>query len=99
MSRAFTRDEMRDKFIDQCRDIARYWANTTGTPEERCMGVVHSILTLIDGCSSGFPCALTLTCEPHPDDKAFHQAEDENWVEPETAINADDMLHELLYRR
>lgn len=100
---ARTAEALRDQFVESCRDLVDYWANsnpktmTEYTVHDRLSGALHSFLCLIDGVSSQFPCALDLVCAPHPDDKAFHIAEGDDWVEPGTVINASDMLHELLY--
>jgi hypothetical protein len=98
MSRAYTAEEARDMFLSAARMLAHYWATTPqgGTTQERCEGVVFSLLNCIDGTSGSFPCALDLTLRPHPDDKAFHIAEDESYFEPGMVIN-DAMLHELFY--
>lgn len=100
MSAARTPESLREDFMGSCREIARYWAGPLveeHSVEERLSGMLHSILPLIDG-QAGMP-ALDLVCRPHPDDKEFHQAEGEDWVEDGTVLNADVLLHELLYRR
>ena len=99
--RAQTADELRDRFMDDCRNLVDYWASTEidrDTVRERLSGLLHSLLGIIDGSSMGLP-AFDLTASPHPDDKAYHQARGENWIEPGTVINADDCLHEILYGR
>jgi hypothetical protein len=53
------------------------------------------MLNIIDGMSGGFPAAINLTMEPHPDDKEYCISNDENWVEPGQVINDDVMLHEI----
>jgi hypothetical protein len=96
--RARTAQELRDDFMDTCRDLADYWASPQvprETCHERLQGLLHSLLCLIDGVSGEWP-AFDLVARPHPDDKAYHQAEGENWIEDGTVIN-DTMLHELLY--
>jgi hypothetical protein len=86
--------------MDQCRELTRYWAGVEDrTVEERLSGLLHSILVIIDGQSGGFPCALDLVCRPHPEDKAYHIIEGEDWIEDGTVLNADVLLHELLYPR
>jgi hypothetical protein len=59
------------------------------------MGLVHSMLARLDG-SAGGP-TLNLVARPHPDDKAYHQSLGEDWIEDGTVLNADVLLHELLY--
>lgn len=97
--RAYTADEVRDMLLDHIRASARYWAElpdfdkATGrgiTVQDRCEGVAFSILSTLDGCS--YLPAFDLAACPHEDDKAYHQSEGENWIEPGTTIS--DMLHE-----
>lgn len=96
--RAKTAEEIRSDFMDTCRSIADYWASEA-VPRQNCheriQGALHSFLVLLDGCSGEMP-AFDVVARPHPDDKAYHQAEGENWIEDGTVIN-DTMLHELLY--
>jgi hypothetical protein len=99
--RAFTPDEIRDQLIAHVRGMARYWAGLDGsnvpedyTPLQRTMGLSHSILAMLDGCSMDLP-AFKLVADPHPDDKEFLRAENSNWYEPGTAV--ETMLHEFLY--
>ena len=97
--KAKTPEEIRDDFLDTCRNLADYWAGPgvdRGTCHERLSGLVHSILCIFDGVNGGMP-AFDIVASPHPDDKEFHRAEGEDWIEPGTVIN-DCMLHELLYR-
>ncbi len=100
MSRAYTAEEVRAMFIGAARAMASYWATApdAGTVQERCEGVAFSLLNCIDGTSGSFPCALDLVLSPHPDDKAFHIDEGENYFEPGMVIN-DAMLHEMFYDR
>jgi hypothetical protein len=96
MPKAYTKEEMRQMFLDHCRSIAFYWSQLGDiTPREMCDGVVFSILNVFDGCSGGFPCAIDLVMAPHPEDKDYHTSNGENWVEPGQVINDDVMLYEL----
>jgi hypothetical protein len=45
--------------------------------------------------SGGFPAAISLMMEPHPDDKEYNISDGANWVEPGQIINDDVMLHEI----
>ena len=97
-SKAYTKEEMREMFLYQCRAAAYYWSTVEDrTPREMCDGVVFSMLNIIDGMSGGFPAAISLMMEPHPDDKEYNISNDENWVEPGQIINDDVMLHEQYY--
>jgi hypothetical protein len=96
--RAKTPEEIRSDFLDTCRALADYWATVPNeaTCHGRLSGLLHSILCIFDGVSGGLT-AFDIVASPHPDDKEYHQAEGEDWIEPGTVIN-DCMLHELLYR-
>jgi hypothetical protein len=99
MAEPYTKEEMRQMFLDQLQSIASYWSQLGDiTPREMCDGVVFSILNVFDGCSGGFPCAINLVMEPHPEDKAYHISRAVNWVEPGQVINDDVMLHELFVK-
>jgi len=98
MTEPYTKEEMRQMFLDQCRAVAFHWSRAENqTPREMCDGVVFSMLNIIDGMSGGFPAAISLMMEPHPDDKEYNISNDENWVEPGQIINDDVMLHEQYY--
>lgn len=98
MTRAKTAEEVRDEVIEHVRAMVRFWATRTDISDmDRCDGVAFSILSMIDGCSAGLP-AIDLVMRPHPDDKAFHQAEGDDWIEDGTVINADVHMHDIYVR-
>lgn len=100
--RAYTPGELRENFMDACRALADYWADPANSSDrswpDRVRGLLHSFLVILDGQSMGLP-AFDVVARPHPDDKAYHQAEGENWIEDGTVVNTDVLLHELLYER
>lgn len=99
MTTAKTEEELRAQFMDGVRCIARYWGLLEGkTNLEVAEGVAHSILCMIDGCSSAFPAAIDLVARPHPDDKEYNIRNDEDWVGDGTVLNANTSLHEELYK-
>ncbi len=98
--RSYTKEEMREMFLYQCRTIAKYWSRVKDqTKEEMCDGVVFSILSVIDGGSGGFPCAIDLVLRPHPEDKDYWITEGENWVEDGQVINNVTNLHDYYFKR
>lgn len=100
MSQARTADDLRQDFIDACQGSAYHWATVPNlTDLERTRGVIHSLLSLIDGQLNDFTAALDLVARPHPDDKADATANGEDWIEDGTVLNADTMLHDLLHVR
>lgn len=73
--RAFTPEEIRDKFLDYVHSMADYWAEVAleherDTVRERCDGLAFSILAMIDGSNVGLP-SFDVVTRPHEDDKAF----------------------------
>ena len=96
---AISEEELKDQFMDGVRCVVRYWGRLEGkTNLEVAEGVAHSILCMIDGCSSAFPAAIDLVAHPHPDDKEYCIRNDEDWVEDGTVLNSNTSLHEELYR-
>jgi hypothetical protein len=96
-SRAYTKEEMRQMFLDQCKSNIDYWYKQKDlSTKEMCEGLVHSILCLIDGNTS-FPSAINLVLEPHPEDKDYCISEGENWVEAGQVINDEILLHEQFF--
>lgn len=102
-AREYTRDEMRDEFIEHVRNMVDYWAGDQirekQSTRERLSGLAFSILVAIDGCAGSLP-AYTMVPSPHPDDKQYHQDQDENWYPdcPEMPNDISGGLHEILYK-
>jgi hypothetical protein len=97
--RAYTKEEVRENFLQAIRSLPKYWANVDNgyTTEEKISGAFHSFLSLLDG-SSHLPC-FDLVLRPHHDDKDFHIEEGENYYEDGMVINDDCLLHEIFYKR
>lgn len=102
--RAYTEDEIRTMLLRHMRSLAKYWATTkldrkfeTKEAEmiDRCEGVVHSILTTLDGCSIVLP-GFQIIPNPHPDDKQYHLDHGENYFPDEGDISG--FLHESFYK-
>lgn len=90
--RPYTKEEMRQMFLEQFVDIVRYW-QTTKT-DDPFGGLIHSLMVLFDGGSGFFP-AFDITPKPHPEDEEFCRQEGENWWVSEP-INDDVQLHDML---
>ncbi|MNU27288.1 hypothetical protein D3C71_156740 [compost metagenome] len=93
--RAYTSDELRDKFLHEVRTIAAYWAGlpdhdrATGkamTVRDRCDGVAFSILALLDGTTLDIP-GIDLVFQPDEEDKEYYIQNGENWIEPGTVVS------------
>jgi hypothetical protein len=100
MSEAKSESELRDDFIDNIWAAVRYWGRESRaeTSDRKLEGLAFSILNIFDGTSMGFP-ACDIVLRPHPEDKAYHIQEEEDWIEDGTVINGDCMLHEMWYDR
>lgn len=110
-ARAFTVEEMRERFIAHLEELARYWAKTDlerpefrqyiaekGETLYRIEGFLHSLLVTLDGGSADLP-RFNLTPSPHPDDKAFCQSQGENWWPDDNRPINLCQLHELFAMR
>ena len=107
--RAYTEEEVRDMLLSHIRTMVDYWVNLPHSPagklgpqqeltiRDRVEGVAFSILVALDGAAMGFPAAVTLKMEPHPDDKEDAQANGENWIEP--GMEIADSLHDHFFKR
>jgi len=72
MSKEYTNDEVRAKFLNHVNHLVKYWANLENQTEfDKVEGVAFSILAAIDGCSMDLPGFILAPC-PHKDDKQFH---------------------------
>lgn len=90
---AITKKAALRMYDEQFKSLARYWAQQPNmTNEERCNGVLFSIMSIIDGCSI-LP-ALDLVLHPHPDDKEDATISGSEWFEPGMVINDEATLHD-----
>lgn len=104
--RVYTKEEMRDMFMEHLVSILRYWLNEERRPdaEGKLSGLVFSILVLFDGCSGMMP-AFEIVPMPHPSDEAYNKDQGENWwldqneeMKNVMAINDDTALHEMWHQ-
>jgi len=108
--RQYTRDEMREMFVDSLVMNVDYW-NTVdkhfdGSPltqRERIAGAVFSALALLDGCSMAAP-GFVVIPHPHPDDREFRRVDGSNWWPDPAEKTADAVdiageLHSLFCER
>jgi hypothetical protein len=97
MSRAFTKEEVRNQFLDMVRAQVRFWQECADdrTEKEKISGVAFSILCLIDGVVGLFP-GSDIVMRPHPEDESFHRERGENFIPDGLVINDDCQLHGLL---
>lgn len=100
MSKPINKEQAREAFLEHVRSVARYWADPNVSCEtvlERCEGVAFSILVLLDG-GARLP-AHDVVVRPHPEDKAYHIENDDDYYVDGIVINDDCQLHELFYKK
>lgn len=100
MSRELTPDEVQERFLEHVRAIVDYWEREARAPtvREKLDGLAFSILAAIDG-SSVLP-RFVLAPDPHPEDRAYHEEQGEDWYPeaPAVACDISGDLHERLSR-
>lgn len=95
--RCYTREEVQTLFLRHCGSLVGYWLNESKakSAKEKMEGLMHSVLSAIDGCN----CALTgfdLTTQPHPDDEEYMRSGGKNWFP--TGCNISGELHERWFK-
>lgn len=90
--RVYSRDEIQTMFIQNAKEIARFWSKVDEvSTEERILGAIFGVFTVLDGESAAMP-GFTVKPHPHEDDKAYCQGNNENWFPDDVDIAGD--LHE-----
>ena len=99
-ARAFTSDEVQEKFLVHIAGLIEIWENTDeGSLRARLEGLAHNILAALDGTSAALP-GFIVAPAPHSSDRAYCQSIGENFY-PESPIVPCDIaghLHRNLYR-
>ena len=82
MSRAWTSQEVREKFLHSVWEAVRYWASVEDKdPADKLEGLAFSLLSMLDGCQPALP-PFELVPMPHADDMACHHARRQNYFTP-----------------
>lgn len=91
-----TEEEVREKFLRHVWGLVEYWGKVEGA-DNRLEGLAFSILTALDGAALSLP-AFIVAPYPHPEDKAYHQGEGEDWYPENDSAkvngNISGSLHE-----
>ena len=92
MTRVYTEDEVRDKFLLYIHQLISYW-DTVDERDcfEKLEGLAFSILSTLDGESVELP-GFKVISNPHPDDEGFLKLEGKNWFPDD--VNIAGCLHE-----
>ncbi len=94
MPRAYTEEEVREKFIDHINALVNHWNAAKGSTKEKLEGLAYSILVTIDGDACDLPHFKLVPC-PHPDDKQHYIDNDEDYFpDEEEDISISGSLHE-----
>jgi hypothetical protein len=97
MSRQWTPDEVREKFLAHLENVAEHWATTKLPPQlvanaggsearARCRGVVFSALVMLDGGAGDMPAFRVFPCTD-PSGPEFHRQEGTNFY----PVNKNDV--------
>ena len=93
--RAYTEEEIIEMLMSKIYHSCQYWANETleTTEIDRLEGLVHTILSTLDGSSLELPSFDLIAC-PHKEDKEWYKENGENWFN-KTRIHTS--LHDEYY--
>lgn len=105
MSRQYTTEEVREKFLKHLAVIADYWDTVPQdkTQRERIHGAIFSTLATLDGCSPELP-GFIVAPIPCKEDKPYLQDNEENWfpenheIEDQIQCDIGGGLHEVFHR-
>jgi hypothetical protein len=94
--RAWTEEEIREKFFKQIKLILSEWRSYPNKTElERINGIIFSIMAMLDGSSIDIP-AFKVIPMPHEDDKEYHVKKGENYYPDDVDIAGS--LHDEWFR-
>jgi hypothetical protein len=94
--RAYTSEEVTEQLMESIAHSIHYWQTNPacGSMERRVSGVVHSVLSILDGRTIPLP-AFDLVPAPHVEDKSSCIEDGENYYDRKAVISTD--LTSLLY--
>lgn len=104
MSREYTTDEVRSKFLEHIRLMIDYWDNLPEkSPKEKLEGLAFSICVTLDGGSANLP-GFIVSPVSSKEDVVFYKGNGENYYplddKTHSKLKCDiaGVLHEMLYR-
>lgn len=104
MAKKISKKEAQLRFLKHVCGMVHYWStvqhDNVKDTQDRVSGVAFSILAAIDGSSMAVP-GYVLIPDPHPEDEAFHKANDEDWyakasIRGDIAGDLHGQFHEVL---
>ena len=90
----YSLDECRRQFCLKIITISRFWINENLETKATEEGICHSILSLLDGKTIGFP-KIELRISPHEDDKQDAIDRGEKWYQDGMIINEPSMKEDF----
>ena len=94
MSKPYTVEEARTKFLKHWKNVAKYWAELPNkTPHERCYGLCFSLLVTFDGGSCGMPAFDIYPADISPEDLEYYKKNNETYFNPDEVLN-NCQMHE-----
>ena len=102
MSREYTEEEVRSRFLTHCWHIVNEWnVYEDGDCRKKISGAVFSVLAALDGSSIGIP-AFIVAPQPCPGDKEDYRSLGEGWYPENHELNVKGdiggSLHELFFQ-
>lgn len=102
MSREYTVEEVRTKFLSHIWHLIDYWENESRAPTTRgkLESLAFSIMSALDGCSVELP-GFVVAPNPHVSDKLYYQDLGENWFPPledEVPSDIGGCLHDQFFQ-
>lgn len=101
--RELTENEVRSKVLSHVWGMIKYWDEVPNGNNQRgrLEGLAFSILSMLDGSSMSVP-KMVVAPDPHPEDRAYHEENGEDWF-PENhdvPVKCDlgGSLHELFHK-
>ena len=98
MSRAYTKKEIQEQFLESIRNLVDYWEmeSRAKTSREKLEGLAFSVLTLLDGEHGDMP-AFEVKAIGTEEDIKYFKENDENYY-PVDSEDIAGALHEGFYK-
>ena len=100
LPKEYTKEETRERLIAKLWTLIYYWDKLPGkSSKDRLIGLTHSILATLDGCSPDVPMCLIIPA-PAEEDKGYHISNGENYFPRDLSESGDiGPLHDYLFKK